>query len=305
MDNSASSVSSASDDEKSDAAIESYDSYSEEDEFENEVLGDNFLDSKTVSKNKSSSDNDDDENDIDNDDDSEGNDENDNASDSEGNDEKDNASDSEGNDEGDMLNVQNKLKSNPGWADAMAKILRSKKSLNKKAIVLSKAKKIKDVKPKKVELDFEIVGAENEENEKPNLDELDDKKNVFNRKSTTKECETRGRVKPSILDKDRERTLMKIATKGVVQLFNAVRQQQKTVEKTIKKAGKSELKRERMLESIDKKKFLDVLAGSVKSTPIDNEIKSEEIPSKQKCTWGVLRDDFMMGANLKDWDKQE
>ncbi|XP_065201033.1 RRP15-like protein isoform X2 [Planococcus citri] len=270
-------------DEKSDAWIESYDSYSEEDEFENEVLGDNFLDSKTDSKNKSSSDNDDDENDNDN----------------------DNASDSEGNDEGDMLNVQNKLKSNPGWADAMAKILRSKKSLNKKTIVLSKAKKIKDVKPKKVELDFEIVGAENEENEKPNVDELDDKKNIFSRKSTIKECETRGRVKPSILDKDRERTLMKIATKGVVQLFNAVRQQQKTVEKTIKKAGKSELKRERMLESIDKKKFLDVLAGSVKSTPIDNEIKSEEIPSKQKCMWGVLRDDFMMGANLKDWDKQE
>lgn len=68
----------------------------------------------------------------------------------------------------------------------------------------------------------------------------------------------------------------------MVQLFNAVRQQQKTVEKTMKKAGKSELKRERMLDSIDKKKFLDVLAGSVKSIPVDNEIKSEEVKFQSK-----------------------
>lgn len=64
----------------------------------------------------------------------------------------------------------------------MSKILKSKKSLNKKPVVLSKAKKIKDVKEKKAKPDFEIVGAENEENEKPNIDELEDKKPILGKK---------------------------------------------------------------------------------------------------------------------------
>lgn len=63
----------------------------------------------------------------------------------------------------------------------------------------------------------------------------------------------------------------------MVQLFNAVRQQQKIVDRTIKKAGKSELKREKVLETIDKKKFLDVLTGSIKSTPANDKIKVEEV----------------------------
>lgn len=153
------------DDEKSDEWIESYDSYSAEDEFEDEVLGDNVYEAKTNDREKSSSDND------------------------------DNSSDNEDNDEGDVLSVQNKLKSNPGWADAMAKILRTKKPTNRKAIVLSKAKKIKDVKPKKVELDFEIVGAENEENVKPNADELDDKAKIFSKKSTVSEITSKNYLK--------------------------------------------------------------------------------------------------------------
>lgn len=63
----------------------------------------------------------------------------------------------------------------------MAKILKTKKTHNKKTIVLSKAKKIKDVKPKKAKPDFEIVGAENQENEKP-IDELEEKKPIVGKK---------------------------------------------------------------------------------------------------------------------------
>lgn len=47
---------------------------------------------------------------------------------------------------------------NPGWADCMAKILKTKKSDNKSAVVLSKARKITDIKKKQKETaDFEIV----------------------------------------------------------------------------------------------------------------------------------------------------
>lgn len=69
---------------------------------------------------------------------------------------------------------QDKLKANPGWADAISKVLKQKKAEGKKAIVLSRAKKIKDVKIKKPKLDFEIVGSEGDL--KPQIEYEDEKK---------------------------------------------------------------------------------------------------------------------------------
>ena len=57
---------------------------------------------------------------------------------------------------------------------------------------------------------------------------------------------------------------MKIATKGVVQLFNAVRQQQVSINKQIGQKGITEAKKEKILKSIDKKAFLDVISRPVK-----------------------------------------
>lgn len=68
-----------------------------------------------------------------------------------------------------------------------------------------------------------------------------------------------------------------LSFRGVVQLFNAVRQQQKTVDQTLKKAGKSEIKREKILEKINKQQFLDVLAKTVQSVPIHEDMKEEEV----------------------------
>lgn len=116
------------------------------------------------------------------------------------------------------------------------------------------------------------------------------------------------RVKPNILDKDRERTLSKIATRGVVQLFNSVRMQQKDIDEKLKEAGPLERKRENVMKSIDKRAFLDVLMDK-KSQPVDGEVKDEtkqenKGKTQTDSTWNVLRDDFMMGAKLKDWDKE-
>lgn len=114
------------------------------------------------------------------------------------------------------------------------------------------------------------------------------------------------RVKPNILEKDRERTLQKIATKGVVQLFNAVRMQQKDVTKKLEEAGPLEVRKEKVLKSIDKRAFLDVLMGE-KSQKVDEHIetaKKETISKVTDSTWSVLKEDFMMGAKMKDWDKE-
>lgn len=119
------------------------------------------------------------------------------------------------------------------------------------------------------------------------------------------------RVKPKILEKDRERTLTKIATKGVVQLFNAVKMQQKDISTKLKEAGPLEVKRDKVLKNIDKRAFLDVLMGE-KSEKVDEVVSAKKASTssaqtsetKESVTWGVLRDDFMMGAKMKDWDKQ-
>jgi len=203
--------------------------------------------------------------------------------------------------------------SNAGWADAMQKILKTNKPKRKKTLVLAKAKKLCDVKikEKKDDTSFEIDGVKEEV--KIESEEAIDKTNITANTAPTKSKVTKKigiRVKPSITDREHERMLQKIATKGVVQLFNAVRQQQMEIKKKLSEAGPLERKREQVFKSIDKNAFLDVLMGGSKSIPVDNAVKSEK-PVEQTNDkdqdhkmWSVLRDDFVMGAKLKDWDKK-
>lgn len=62
----------------------------------------------------------------------------------------------------------------------------------------------------------------------------------------------------------------------MVQLFNAVRQQQKDIDKRLEEAGPLERKREMVLKNIDKRAFLDVLMGSAKSVSVDGPVKPEK-----------------------------
>lgn len=98
------------------------------------------------------------------------------------------------------------------------------------------------------------------------------------------------RVKPNILEKDRERLLAKIATKGVVQLFNAVRNQQKTFEKELSK-DVPEGKKEKILKKFDKRAFLDTLMGQSKSINVEEQTKplKDEVKAEEKPRWNALR----------------
>ncbi|XP_077265285.1 RRP15-like protein [Temnothorax americanus] len=204
--------------------------------------------------------------------------------------------------------------SNAGWADVMQKILKTNKPKRKKTVVLAKAKKLCDVKVKerKEDISFEIDGIREEI--KTESEEAIDKTNIAANTASSKSrriTKKSGiRLKPSIADREHERMLQKIATKGVVQLFNAVRQQQMEIKKKLSQAGPLERKREQVFKSIDKNSFLDVLMGGTKSIPVDNAVKSEKPvgqtndKDKDHKMWSVLRDDFVMGAKLKDWDKK-
>lgn len=81
--------------------------------------------------------------------------------------------------------------------------------------------------------------------------------------------------------------------------------QQKDVSKKLEEAGPLEVRKEKVLKSIDKRAFLDVLMGE-KSQRIDDNREITKIEEKkiQDSTWSILKEDFMMGAKLKDWDKE-
>ncbi|XP_072436864.1 RRP15-like protein isoform X1 [Chiloscyllium punctatum] len=177
---------------------------------------------------------------------------------------------------------------NAGWADAMARIL-NKKVPGDKPTILAKNKENLKEKEKRKQAMLE------------KMKQLDKKK----------EWEQMCRVKPNVAeDQETERAFQKIATRGVVQLFNAVRKHQTNVDKKIKEVGGSEQKRAKLLSSVSKKDFIDVLRGSevnvrqgLAARPVDN-VKKVKVKSEDSAAWNILRDDFMMGATMKDWDKE-
>ncbi|GJQ78398.1 hypothetical protein Trydic_g22223 [Trypoxylus dichotomus] len=191
---------------------------------------------------------------------------------------------------------------NVRWADSIAKILKTNKPKGKKTLVLSKGKKLTistDKKPQKLEFEIEADDGKIkcDTNEKVESKEEVNKLQLRRKKKELPIL----RKKPNILHKDRERTLCKIATKGVVQLFNSIKSQQIDVNTKLEEAGPVEVKRNKVLKKVDKNTFLDMLMQSQ-----SEKIDQDQIPriEKKEKTWNVLRDDFMIGAKMKDWDKE-
>jgi len=185
---------------------------------------------------------------------------------------------------------------NTGWADAMAKVLAMGKNSEKAVGVLSKAKK---------------DNAKQKDSEGKVLEPL------ALRKARKRELDSIGRSMPNPLQRNAERTLTKIATRGVVQLFNAVREQQKDMKSQLKQAGGSFRKQEKVLKTINKENFINMLSGKAtvrseepaeKRSRVEREVEEEEEEVEEKeekqSSWSILRDDFMLGAKLKDWDQE-
>ncbi|XP_017525577.3 RRP15-like protein isoform X1 [Manis javanica] len=177
---------------------------------------------------------------------------------------------------------------NVGWADAMAKVL-SKKTPKSKSTILVKNKELE------------------KEKEKLKQERLEKRK----QRDKKREWEMMCRVKPDVVkDKETERNLQRIATRGVVQLFNAVQKHQKNVDEKVKEAGGSIRKRAKLVSTVSKKDFISVLRGmdgstnEKSSTGKNSKAKQTKVESKDSPGWTILRDDFMMGASMKDWDKE-
>uniref|UniRef100_F6QE19 RRP15-like protein n=1 Tax=Ornithorhynchus anatinus TaxID=9258 RepID=F6QE19_ORNAN len=199
--------------------------------------------------------------------------------------EGDGANDTTGRDEENGDAAESGAGTSTGWAEAMAKIL-SKKTPQSRPTILVKNKELE------------------QEKKKEKQERLEKRKQLDKKREWEMMC----RVKPDVVqDKEKERNLQRIATRGVVQLFNAVRKHQKNVDDKMKEAGGSMRKRAKLMSSVSKKDFISVLRGieggkneeSASGKTSQAKVKSEEGPG-----WNILRDDFMMGASMKDWDKE-
>ena len=176
---------------------------------------------------------------------------------------------------------------NPAWADAMAKLLGSAVS-KKSGFMLAKAKKDRDLvdKPKPVS-SFEVVSEDGKADvvtsqAKSNDDSGSKKKGRVNPKTKVLE-ETLKTVDKC--DREKELRLAAIATKGVVQLFNAVNAQLNQIEKKIDDAGPLEGKQRKARESIDEKSFMQTLEKmneDVAPAPEDEEEEEEEREEPRK-----------------------
>lgn len=201
-----------------------------------------------------------------------------------------------------------------GWADSINQIFEEKSEKT----ILSQAKSSK--KPaKNKSLGFEIENEQPEVKEPPTeQSSTSSKERRLNKKRKFELLKTL-RVKPDVRDRNRELTLKRVATRGVVQLFNAVQTQQRSLQKQVD-AEKIDSKREDILNNINKKTFLNVLMGGAKSVLIDNPVKKEkregssdeddEAPTKssstKESTWNVLKDNFMSSSKKATaWDEND
>jgi hypothetical protein len=113
---------------------------------------------------------------------------------------------------------------------------------------------------------------------------------------------------------------VRVATKGVVRLYNAVAQKQRERQVVEARAkGDTAAAARVATEDVSRDGFLRMLQDGgavsvkVKVEPPPGEAKAElgadAAGGEQKRAggggWKILRDDFMMGARIKDWDRSE
>ncbi|KAG2467071.1 PLEK protein, partial [Polypterus senegalus] len=163
------------------------------------------------------------------------------------------------------------------WAEAMAKIL-NKKTQQSKPTILLKNKELERIK------------------EKEKQEQAEKQKKICERR----DWELIARVKPNIVqDREREKNLQRIATRGVVQLFNAVRKHQKNVDEKLTEAGGSERKKAKMLSSVTKKDFINVLRGNMSDNPHATE---KNKPLVFKLSTAKQQDHYFQAAYLEERD---
>lgn len=143
---------------------------------------------------------------------------------------------------------------NPGFAFVVNSLLNS----NKNVRLLSKAKKEDELKVLSQTPDQpvpELVGEDGnivQQSEQASPGQHDQKRRkVKLSKINRHQIESIARTKPKLEERERERKLTLIATKGVVQLFNVVKEQQKQIKHKLNQVGSSDNKRTKVFSEFN------------------------------------------------------
>jgi hypothetical protein len=131
-----------------------------------------------------------------------------------------------------------------------------------------------------------------------------------------------GHVRPTLATYRYEKNLKKIATRGVVALFNAVAEAQRLQEEVVSKSSAIGTLKNANGESMDKSEFLDMLSkqaggkggkGKAEAAAAMAAAAASSSSSSSGAASGkaadaapaYLRDDFMKGASIKHWDQED
>ncbi|TKV93471.1 hypothetical protein SEVIR_9G227400v4 [Setaria viridis] len=114
----------------------------------------------------------------------------------------------------------------------------------------------------------------------------------------------KGHVIPEDHLDSKEKELIKVATKGVVRLFNAVSKAQKPR----KDLNPSRTKDAKVLAKERKNTFLAELempSHQDKKSQAPSNFSKHTGKDEDEPAWAPLRDTYMLGSKLKDWDKMK
>lgn len=131
-----------------------------------------------------------------------------------------------------------------------------------------------------------------------------------------KELASVGLALPSVGTKELEKDLRKIATRGVVALFNAIRkhqyQQETADDSMISKSFSNHSGKAGEKRAADSEAFMSLLKSESKSKATDASSSTKPSASKKGAApeasssgWDVLRDDYMLGAKLRDFGDED
>ena len=110
-----------------------------------------------------------------------------------------------------------------------------------------------------------------------------------------------------------ERRLVRVATRGVVQLFNAVQQQRRAgrMQAASEEKDRADIAGKSKRAEMSKEGFMQL----IRTAPRVEQAEEHKVGGRQggerkgaregkSGGWSVLKDDYMLGGKLTDWDKQ-
>lgn len=189
-----------------------------------------------------------------------------------------------------------------GMANAMARILGTQVKTSSASAVLAKTVTPLQRMAKKEKERMDEAREKRQANRERKLTALHIPLSVATTRAT-KSDESRSIVNELEL----ERTHRRVATRGVVALFNAITQHQKGTADNSKPSANTKSTQKQDVANMTKHGFLDMIKKSASENKVEPSSSQKDVESRNKTKpqWNALKDDYMLNSSkMKDWDKE-